>query len=471
VSLAKPDQLRRWHLLFYVFAAFNAATIAWSLILHHQLLDALATSVEVNQSWVLQLEHVDLLEETANAIDMSVNDAYDSRKAAAAEGRFRELRDRMGSLLDGARRAAESVSDASMRNQLLASLAAISDGANGLLGDVPPALADISRGYQARAGREMATEDIDFDRLLNVLRRHRLAIREFRRIQFEEQASRAEGLHRYELWFSGLAAALVLWMLLYGHAIRVRVRRAQTVLEEQRAKMISASKMATLGEMAGGIAHEINNPIAIIQMQANILNEAARSHPPSQAEVKEAAGRIEQTTARIAGIVRGLRSFARDGTNDPLRPVELRKIIDDTLVFCREKFRNRNLPLTVALPPGEITVRCRPSEISQVLLNLISNAAEAVEGQAAPWIRIDVQESAAAVEVAVTDSGPGVAPEHREKIMQPFFTTKEVGKGLGLGLSISKGIMEAHGGSLRYDSSRPRSRFVLRLPKAARTAA
>jgi signal transduction histidine kinase len=117
----------------------------------------------------------------------------------------------------------------------------------------------------------------------------------------------------------------------------------------------------------------------------------------------------------------------------------------------------------------DLYVECRSVQISQILLNLVSNAHDAALGQPTRWVRISAEVAPAEVSIKVTDSGPGIPPELRPRIMEPFFTTKEFGKGTGLGLSVSKGIAEAHGGRLSYDPSARHTCFVLTLPRRATT--
>jgi C4-dicarboxylate-specific signal transduction histidine kinase len=107
----------------------------------------------------------------------------------------------------------------------------------------------------------------------------------------------------------------------------------------------------------------------------------------------------------------------------------------------------------------------RPVQLSQVFLNLLNNAFDAIEGAPSPWIRVELYSEDDFIEVSVTDSGPGVAKEIRSRIMEPFFTTKPLGKGTGLGLSVSAGIMKAHHGSLFLDETSPNTRFVVRMPR------
>lgn len=135
------------------------------------------------------------------------------------------------------------------------------------------------------------------------------------------------------------------------------------------------------------------------------------------------------------------------------------------MAFCRERFKHHGIELSLESTTSEFAVECRPTQISQAILNLLNNAFDAVENLAEKWVRVSVKDMGVALTVAVTDSGKGIPKNIRNKILQPFFTTKEVGKGTGLGLSISRGIVAGHGGQLFIDASAPNTSFVIRLPK------
>lgn len=242
-------------------------------------------------------------------------------------------------------------------------------------------------------------------------------------------------------------------------------RRTENLLLEQQAKMIAASKMSALGEMSGGIAHEINNPLAIIHGRASQLRKLADAGRLSLEEVAKSAERIEATALRISRIVKSLRAFAREADQDPLQPACIKDIVDDTIELCRERLHNVGIHLIIDPILTDLLIFCRPVQICQVLLNLISNAQDAVEQATERWIRVSADRGIGFVELSVTDSGPGIPVPIREKILQPFFTTKEVGKGTGLGLSVSKGIIESHRGELILDSDCGNTRFVIRLPQ------
>ncbi len=242
--------------------------------------------------------------------------------------------------------------------------------------------------------------------------------------------------------------------------------RTQEIVDLQRSQMIAASKLTSLGEMAGGLAHEINSPLNIIQARASDLQEIAQSRSVVEsASVLKATGSILRTCERIMSVVRGLRTFARDGRADPFQEVLLQTIFDDTLALCREKFAAHGIRVDVFGLKPDLAIECQRIQISQVLLNLLNNAFDAVHSLSDRWVRITVSEEGPNVAIRIADSGRGIPKEIAEKAMQPFFTTKPVGKGTGLGLSISSAIAEAHHGKLHIDSRTPNTCIVLSIPK------
>lgn len=240
----------------------------------------------------------------------------------------------------------------------------------------------------------------------------------------------------------------------------------ERTLEQERTVSIQSSKMAAIGEMAGGIAHEINSPLAIIKLMAEqIQEEFEENKTVDRAFFDERLKGITGTVERISKIINGLRFIAKDGSNDSFSAEPVDKIIEDTLQFCREKFKSHGIALDTEILAPNLQILCRPWQISQVLLNLLNNSYDAVESLDDKWVRVSTRAvDGSSVEISVTDSGRGISAETREKLMSPFFTTKPVGKGTGLGLSISKNIVTAHKGQLFFDEKHPNTRFVIRLP-------
>ena len=234
--------------------------------------------------------------------------------------------------------------------------------------------------------------------------------------------------------------------------------------EGQKAIVAQASKMASLGEMASGIAHEINNPLAIISGKASQMITLIDSGRATPELLKAAALKINATAMRIAKIISGLRSFSRDTNADPLIPVPARTIIDNTLELSTERFKFGGVNLEI-VGSTDAMLNCREAEISQVVLNLLNNAYDAVINSPEKWVKVVISEGDNQVFIKVMDSGSGIPPEIVEKIMMPFYTTKPIGQGTGLGLSISKGIIESHGGKFYLDSQIKNTTFVISLPK------
>jgi C4-dicarboxylate-specific signal transduction histidine kinase len=248
-----------------------------------------------------------------------------------------------------------------------------------------------------------------------------------------------------------------------NQSLDAKVQEKARLLIEAEMKLVNSAKMSALGEMAGGVAHEINTPLATILLLSDQQLEDLSANDINKENLENYFHTVATAAKHIAKIVQGLRFFSRNSSADPFVRADLAKIIDDTVLLCSERFKIHNIRLHVKSFPLSLT--CSSVEIAQVLLNLLNNSFHAIDGLPEKWIQVSVQEDQEFVEISVTDSGSGISPQMREKIFQPFFTTKEIGQGTGLGLSISKGIIENHRGTLRLDESSPNTRFVIRIPK------
>lgn len=252
----------------------------------------------------------------------------------------------------------------------------------------------------------------------------------------------------------------------YTNNLESLVAQRNQELDIQRARAVESARLASLGEMAGGIAHEINNPLSIIHLVSEQQQTLIHQGKSDIDRIREAFQNIGNTAERIVKIVHGLRSFSRDGDRDPFEIVEVKSLLENTLTLCHQKFIYNRIELSVSYDSPQLTIQCRSVQLSQVILNLLNNAFDAVESALEKWIKVEVKEVNHGVEIRVTDSGTGVPEQYREKIFQPFFTLKDVGKGTGLGLSISRRIMESQGGSLELDLNSPHTSFVVRIPQS-----
>lgn len=242
-------------------------------------------------------------------------------------------------------------------------------------------------------------------------------------------------------------------------------RRLEGEIERQRLQFINNSKMSALGEMASGMAHEINNPLAILKGNITVLRLKADAAELPKDSLIHFLEKQDRTVDRIAQIISGLRSFARDHSQTEFSSFQIQDMILQTLPFCEERFKNNGVEFKHEMPESALKVRGRETQLSQAILNLLNNAFDAVAGTRGAWIKLAITAEGPRIKITLKNSGPLIAKELRDRIMEPFFTTKEVGKGTGLGLSISKGIVETHGGRLYLDGEAPVTTFIIELPR------
>ena len=250
----------------------------------------------------------------------------------------------------------------------------------------------------------------------------------------------------------------------------VELTSALKKLSASQEALLVVSRMSALSEMAGGVAHEINSPLAAIKIITSLTQEMLNAETLDKPQLKKMASNIDGSANRIAKIVQGLRSFSRDGRKDPFQNVNVRELIDETLSFCEERFKDSGITLSVEEFRKDLCVEGRATQLSQVILNLLGNAYDAIVDTQDKWIKISVLETANDVEIRITDCCKGIPEDIQKKIFQPFFTTKEIGKGTGMGLSISIGIVQIHRGELMLDTKSPNTCFVIRLPKIQGTS-
>jgi C4-dicarboxylate-specific signal transduction histidine kinase len=235
-------------------------------------------------------------------------------------------------------------------------------------------------------------------------------------------------------------------------------------LQDSQKRQAESAKMASLGQLAGGIAHEINNPMAIVLGKNAQIATMTEKDNIDKNKIIEATNKIKMTVERVGRITKGLLTFARDGEGDSFLECNIASTITNTCEIVGEKLAGMGIDLRLKF--AEIVlVQCRETQISQVVFNLLSNSMDAVESLHEKWIQIEIQESAENIQILFTDSGHGISSAIAEKILDPFFTTKELGKGTGLGLSIAKGIIDAHKGHLHLNSACQNTQFIIDLPK------
>lgn len=234
-------------------------------------------------------------------------------------------------------------------------------------------------------------------------------------------------------------------------------------LDETQLQLINAARLSSLGMMASGVAHEINNPLTIISGRARLISKLSDMPNVDMSKLKDYAENIISTVDKVTKVVKSMRLLARDGSKDGFSIVSLDNIINATLDVSREKLKNYNISIKVD-PIPQLHIECREVQLGQVLINLINNSFDAITDLKDKWIEIKFETFTEKVRIKIIDSGNGIPPEIAAKLMVPFFTTKEPGKGTGLGLSISRSIISDHHGSLEIDDKNKNTCFVIELP-------
>ena len=282
----------------------------------------------------------------------------------------------------------------------------------------------------------------------------RLAIRE--RFETDER-------HKAEL--EGKVAARTRDLQTVNADLRAEVverQRTERELRETQAELVQAAKMAALGQLSAGIGHELNQPLGAIRSYAdNAKVLLARDRLP---EVEANLTQISGITARMAEIIRRLKTFARK-PGHKAEAVCLRAALDDALALMDSRIDGERIEIEV--PPEGARVLADPVRLQQTLVNLIGNALDAMAGSEAPRLRFVAEARGAQTALRVIDNGPGIAAEALDHVFDPFYTTKEPGQGLGLGLSISYNILRDLGGSLAaHNLPEGGACFTLTLPSA-----
>ena len=244
------------------------------------------------------------------------------------------------------------------------------------------------------------------------------------------------------------------------------VERATVSLKEAQDRLIRSERLASVGRLAAGLAHEVGNPIAALLGLEDLLLEGGLD----AAETHDFLQRMRKETERINRILRDLLQFARPGEVQPEMGVahgDVASAVTDTLALVAPQKAMRDVELDLSIPDGLPSVALSDEQLVQLVLNLVLNAVDALAGGGR--VRVSARAHAGGVELSVEDNGPGVALAVRDRLFEPFVTTKEVGKGTGLGLAVCRGLVEAVGGSIALDVGfASGARFVVQLPESGR---
>jgi two-component system NtrC family sensor kinase len=275
-----------------------------------------------------------------------------------------------------------------------------------------------------------------------------------------------------------LASKVRVFLDLYVGKARIarakdEIEQAYLDLKTTQVQLVQAAKMASLGTLVAGVAHELNNPLAFcISHVHTARSDVAHARAGVVAESESALAcdhaskRLEQTSkglVRIRDLVQKLRTFSRVDEGE-IKRIDVADSVASVVMMLEHRFRDR-VAVTTEFG-GPLTLECHPGAFNQAVMNLVSNAIDAVEGEGTVHIACGADDTGNNYVVRVSDSGPGIAPDLLERVFEPFFTTKPVGQGTGLGLAITYSIAEAHGGTLSLENGKTGAVATLTIPLA-----
>ncbi len=255
----------------------------------------------------------------------------------------------------------------------------------------------------------------------------------------------------------------------FTQMLEIKVDERTQQLKAAQKKLLHNDRLASLGQLSASVAHEINNPVSGVLNLSMLLQRMLKDDgvPPNRiGEFRKYLAQVVSETARVGRIVSDLLSFSR--RSKPQRaPDDLNRIVKTTLSLAQHKMKLSNVSVEQNLCENSPLVACDASQMQQVVLNLLLNAAEATHSKAERRVRVSTEAGDGEVRLIISDNGEGIQPENLAKIFDPFFTTKSEGKGVGLGLAVSYGIVQEHGGDIEVKSHVGEgATFIVSLPLA-----
>ena len=235
------------------------------------------------------------------------------------------------------------------------------------------------------------------------------------------------------------------------------------IVLEQKKELIRSEKLATIGKIAAGVSHEINNPLAIICGKVSLAIDMVEAGQPKE-KILPLLTKVDATADRISQIVQALNTFSRNNFGALKTTCSLNDIIEDCLVSFQDKIEANGIFLDLNLKEN-VTIEADPTQVYESLSHLISNSIDAMELSLSKKLSIELSHNSEKAFIRVSDTGHGIEDAILDSIMEPFFTTKDVGKGKGLGLSIAKNLIEAHEGLITIEKNRHPTIFQVLLPK------
>ena len=271
--------------------------------------------------------------------------------------------------------------------------------------------------------------------------------------------------------FQGKTFHSILSMVKYGDGVLIvtfdvtKIIEAEDLINIERERAQTSARLASFGEVSAGIAHEINNPLAVISAINYKLKRLKSKGELSDELIDEFNQKVDKQITLISKIVKSIKTLSRDGHSDPFENKSLLELVDEVKILVEPKCKGKNIDIHFPENTEDFYLDCQGVQIGQVLIIMLNNAVDAIKELDNKWIRFTVSDHSHGYEFVIEDSGKGIPKDIADNIFMPFFTTKSVGEGTGLGLSLAVKIIKLHGGEIRVDHTASNTKFVIYLPK------
>jgi len=247
--------------------------------------------------------------------------------------------------------------------------------------------------------------------------------------------------------------------------LSIEINKNEALITSQQINVSSSLRLSALARISSEVIHEINNPLAVILGQASIMNRVIKSGNLKVDMITNGTEKVMRMGTRITTIVDRLRGYIRKSADHTFERVMLSELLDEIPDLCHRRLQKARAELVVGDIPEELAIDCSPIEISQVIVNLVNNACDAIAPLARRKIEINVKQDKGNAVISIADSGNKIPAEIADKIFQPFFTSKKAKGGSGLGLSLSRDIVVLHRGTLTLDRESENTNFLIILPR------
>lgn len=245
------------------------------------------------------------------------------------------------------------------------------------------------------------------------------------------------------------------------------ISQIQDITENKKAQqaLVQAAKLATIGEVAGTIAHEVNNPLTIIEGQTSLLRRSLVKKGYDDPKAFAQLSKINNTIGRITSIIQSMKNLSRESSSEKARTCSVSELVEESLALCRHQLKKDQIDVFVDVDKS-LCINARPTDFGQSLLNLINNSRHAMKEMPLKQLKITAKEEQGRAMIHIVDTGHGIRPQIASKVMDPFFTTKQRSEGTGIGLSITKKLINRMDGEVKLIKPLNNTTFCIEMPLA-----